>query len=246
MCKTVRMNPPSMESIFLILSGVIVLAGVLYWFWSHLQLTQKKVQLLESAVFELRGMLSVHPGSTIVSGSAVVPVPVSVSDVDSEEKVVYTDLEDDDWETPATANSSIPSESENTVTIAREDYTDDLQPGGRLLVPSEEEFKEAETVQEGEFKELFVQKESPVAAAPAPASASASESLESMPLKELRRLGEKRGVAGANEMRKKELLAALRNGVTGQQHTVTIEKALELNIDLEGDAVETVEAEILE
>ena len=234
-----------MESIFLILSGVIVLAGVLYWFWSHLQLTQKKVQLLESAVFELRGMLTVHPGSAIVSGPAVAPVPVSVSDVDSEEKVVYTDLEDDDWETPAVTPAveiASPSESENTVTIAREDYTDDLQPGGRLLVPSEEEFKEAETVQEGEFKELFVQKESPVVAAPA----SASESLESMPVKELRRLGEKRGIVGANEMRKKELLAALRNGVTGQQQTVTIEKALELTIDLEGNAAETVEAEILE
>jgi outer membrane biosynthesis protein TonB len=55
------MNPPSMESIFLILSGVVLAAGVLYWFWSHIQLTPKKVQLLENAVFELRGMLTQGP-----------------------------------------------------------------------------------------------------------------------------------------------------------------------------------------
>ena len=62
------MNPPSMESIFLILSGVILAAGILYWFWSHIQLTQKKVQLLENAVFELRGMLT-GSGSGPVSDS---------------------------------------------------------------------------------------------------------------------------------------------------------------------------------
>ncbi len=222
-----------MESIFLILSGVIVLAGVLYWFWSHLQLTQKKVQLLESAVFELRGMMSSSsppPGPPVLSGSVAVP----------EEKIVYTDLEDDeaDWEPEKTESTSpISAVDSADVRIEREDYSEDLQPGGRLLVPTEEELAEQEEKPE-EFRELFVQKD----VAPSPAS---GESLDSMPLKELRRLGEKRGISGANEMRKKELLAALRKGVSAPVQSVTIEKALEIDLQLE-TAEETTEAEILE
>ena len=63
------MNALSMESIFLILSGAVLAAGILYWFWSHIQLTQKKVQLLENAVFELRGLQGPGPGPSGSSGS---------------------------------------------------------------------------------------------------------------------------------------------------------------------------------
>ena len=83
------MNPPSMEVMFLILSGVILAAGVLYWFWSHIQLTQKKVQLLENAVFELRGMLA--PSELRESEPEAAPVPSQGS------QSQYRDLDDDDW-----------------------------------------------------------------------------------------------------------------------------------------------------
>jgi hypothetical protein len=257
-----------MESIFLLLSGAIVLAGVLYWFWSHIQLTQKKVQLLENAVFELRGMVTgpgpgPGPGPTPSgpsgpSGASAGPGPAAPA---------YNDLSDDDWEEPeekrdevrtiSTPLEDLGSNSDSSsgsgpvlVTREVEEVPEDLQPGGRLLVPTEEEFVEQES-----FRELFVSRELPPPAnSPAGPSGRAQESLDSMPVKELRRLAEQRGIANAADMRKKEILAALRNQIT---NTVTIEKALDLTKveeETEGDiaadveAVDegTVEAEILE
>jgi hypothetical protein len=77
-----------------------------------------------------------------------------------------------------------------------------------------------------------------------------------MPVKELRRLAEQRGISGANEMRKKEILAALRQQISPASAPATasapapvldtfIEKALAVD-EAVTDAIETTEAEILE
>jgi len=248
------MNAPSMESIFLILSGVILAAGVLYWFWSHIQLTQKKVQLLENAVFELRGLVtsrsSPEPDGPSGSGST---------------GVVYNDLADDEEEewSPEPA-SSTPLPSGGGVTdIGSTPLSDlngdsDLQPGGRLEVPAVEVEKieveaEAETSME-QFRELFAQRESasPKAneksvVAEKPVSDS---SLESMPVKELRRLAEQRGLTGVSELRKKEILAALRQQITSapateKAETVVVERTLDLTSLSESDEL-AAEATVLE
>lgn len=228
------MNPPSMETLFLILSGVILISCILYWFWSHIQLTQKKVQLLENAVFELRGMMtrSPEPPEPIVQ-----PVASSGN--------VYRDLDDDDWRdvtvnavpmdeikqiisTPPTSPSSHVETSKH---VEIEQVVDELQPGGRIIVPSEEDLKEVSNEKEqtnGEqFRELFTAQPTPPASV-----ASSSDTLEGMPVKELRRLAESRGIAGADGMRKKELLSVLRRGT---------EQTLDLthfNITKEDESVE--------
>ena len=244
-----------MESIFLLLSGAIVLAGVLYWFWSHIQLTQKKVQLLENAVFELRGMVTgpgpgPGPGSSS-SSSGPGPSPAAP---------IYNDLSDDDWEEPeekreevrtiSTPLEDLGSTSGAPVLVTREveeNVPEDLQPGGRIIVPTEEEFVEQDAQQET-FRELFVSRDLPAPANSPAVAGRGQESLDSMPVKELRRLAEQRGIAGAADMRKKEILAALRNQIT---NTVTIEKALDLTaVEEEAEVAEvveeTIEAEILE
>jgi hypothetical protein len=192
------MNPPSMEVIFLILSGVILMAGILYWFWSHLQLTQKKVQLLENAVFELRGMLTNRgdgPAPGPEPSSPPAPAPSAAASV-------YNDLTDDDWEEEAEVKE-VPMVSTPLEEILGS-VNPDLQPGGRIEVPSVEE-QEKDEREANQFRELFLQQEAPVRVA---------ESLEAMPVKELRRLAEQRGIADAADMRKKELLAALRQQVS--------------------------------
>ena len=240
------MNAPSMESIFLILSGVILAAGVLYWFWSHIQLTQKKVQLLENAVFELRGLVTARSspepdGSSGSSGSS--------SGGGGESSTVYNDLADDEEEEwlPEQA-SSTPLPSSGGVTdigstpLSDLNGTSDLQPGGRLEVPTlvESELeKDAETSDE-QFRELFAQRDSPKAPASATDKSVSSDkaivsesSLESMPVKELRRLAEQRGLTGVSDLRKKELLAALRQQITSspaseKADTVVVERTLDL------------------
>ena len=149
----------------LVLSGVVLTSGVLYWLWSHIQLTQKKVQLLESAVFELRGM---------VSGSGHVATPQLVP-VEEEAPAAFNDVSDD-WEPEAEASAEV----EQTSTPLEE-----LEKEVSLAPPPRET-----VIHEGQA------------------------SLDSMPLKELRRLAEQRGIPNTSEMRKKELLGLLRSQVT--------------------------------
>jgi len=242
----------SMETVFLILSGVILAAGVLYWFWSHIQLTQKKVTLLENAVFELRGLVS---GGTGGAGVGVAATP-------------YEDLADDDWDAdapapvpvPAPAPAPVPTEVK-TVAMStpleesndmKEDAdvseADDLIPGGRAL---------SEKTQENttdRFRALFVNDtaggggggDTPRGGNPPGGGPPANETLESMPVKELRRLAEQRGIANANDMKKKEILAALKAQIvkepTQQGESVVVEKTLDLEAMESSDVMPIMEA----
>lgn len=192
------MTPFSMESVFLILSGVIFMAGILYWFWSHIQLTQKKVLLLESAVFELRSQMT------------RLPEPPSY-------KPAYTELADD-WEENASGTVPAADVVPSTPSAPMEVTPDDLRPGGRMSV--EENIIQENSVSEQQptpeesntqFRELFVSENSNKVVAELPKT---PESLESMSLKELRRLAEQRGIPNTNDLRKKEILSALRQQIS--------------------------------
>lgn len=219
------LTPPSMETIFLALSGLILVAGVLYWFWSHLQLTQKKVQLLENAVFELRGMLASSGGGSagppvLSLIAATAPVPPAAA------AAAYNDLADDGWEDEgagATADTAevvpkstpldLPEAPATPSQIPREIELniDELAPGGRIQIGEEKEV----TTSSDEFRELFISgggEMAPVATMTRSGSGS-GETLEGMPVRELRRLAEQRGIRGVADMKKKELLAALRQQV---------------------------------
>jgi hypothetical protein len=207
-----------MESIFLVLSGVILMAGVLYWFWSHIQLTQKKVQLLENAVFELRGMVQRGGGDRgpgpdqepVLTGTVAATVPEAIASM-------YNDLSDDDWKEDVSAapvHSSTPLESLDSSTTVPAD----LQPGGRIEgVVAEEEVKASP--KDLQFRELFTQ-------APAPTPLSETTALEGMAVKELRRLAEQRGIPNASELRKKEILSALKSQIVSP--ALGVEKMLDL------------------
>jgi hypothetical protein len=267
------MNPLSMETIFIILSGAILVAGVLYWLWSHIQLTQKKVQLLENAVFELRSMLAARgtepPAPVLIgggggggsSGAPIVEDVIGGGVAAAKPPSEYKDLEDDDWHEPADADvKNVPLvstpldlgsgvEAPTLVTEEKPVVVDDaLMPGGRSLAGEEQPLRELTLGDVGatrgaddeRFREFFKQPEVAAGAARTP------ESLESMPVKELRRLAEQRGIAGAADMRKKEILAALRQQIMSAPAPAA---GAEVTIEKENAEVEdlgTTEAEILE
>jgi hypothetical protein len=262
-----------MESIFLALSGVILLAGVLYWFWSHIQLTQKKVQLLENAVFELRGMLQrggFTGGGTGGGGSGGSPDLLSsdeaspprspsepISGANAAVSSMYNDLGDDDWKEDAevvdhedhvdiSAGSTPLSalgleESSDAPIFQEEEVNPDLQPGGRIQGVEEIGSGSGSGSELGpnseQFRDLFT---SP------PTSVTEATSLDAMPVKDLRRLAEQRGIANASELRKKEILSALKaqiggglaggSGSNGPSTVVQLEKTLDLT-----DVAEIVE-----
>jgi hypothetical protein len=262
------MNPLSMETIFIILSGAILVAGVLYWLWSHIQLTQKKVQLLENAVFELRSMLAARgtepPAPAVMLGGAS---PI----VESKPVSEYKDLEDDDWQEPAQELPlvSTPLDMDDgmaqppAIVMEEKMRGDDhaLMPGGSSMAGIAPEDAAPHTLREitlgdvgmagahvddERFRSFFKQADG----ADAPAAVVTSrtpESLESMPVKELRRLAEQRGITGAADMRKKEILVALRQQITSAPAAVAgAEVTVEKGNDGNGDDLGTTEAEILE
>lgn len=254
------MIPLSMETIFIILSGAILVAGVLYWLWSHIQLTQKKVQLLENAVFELRSMLAARgtepPVPAMMGGDRPIVEDVIGSVAPAAKSSEYKDLEDDDWHEPAGEDDvkTVPLVStplDNTPDLIvneapSEPIRDDLMPGGRISVPNvvdeQQPVRELTLADDGErFREFFKQ----------PESVRTPESLESMPVKELRRLAEQRGIVGAADMRKKEILTALRQQIT-PVHAPTPAATAEVSIEKDDDTppviddLGTTEAEILE
>jgi len=190
------MNPLSMESMFLILSGVILASGVLYWFWSHIQLTQKKVQLLENAVFELRSMLS--PG-LVESG-----LPN-----ESQEQPEYKDLEDDDWTEPQVqVQAPVPVQVQEpaTITIIREepahvDFMAELQARESLVQTNVVTVNDNENNNENDNdNEKTVETED-------------NQTLEGLTLKVLRSMASQRGITGTSDMKKKDVIAALRGTV---------------------------------
>jgi len=78
-----------------------------------------------------------------------------------------------------------------------------------------------------DFRSLFTTvAEQPTARTP--------ESLESMSVKELRRLAEQRGISGVADMRKKEILVALRQQVAAPT-AVTVERTVDL-VEVEEEA----------
>jgi hypothetical protein len=241
------MNPPSMEAIFLILSGVILLAGIFYWLWSHIQLTQKKVLLIENSVHELRDILSkrVAPPEPMMTEGNIKLVSATTT------APVYNDLSDDDWaneDGTTNADSDIKTvpmvstpldaldEIRHDVVVT---YAERLTPDSRAVVSTEEEFNTLTSIQEvdelqpggrilsgndaapddKEFRELFAAR-TPEDSATSSASTTAGSTLESMSVKELRRIAEQRGIARAGEMRKRELLAALREQGTPANSTL--------------------------
>lgn len=186
---------------FLILSGVILAAGVLYWFWSHIQLTQKKVQLLENAVFELRGMLAPNE----IQGE---PVPLHQEQEKGQgQGPKYTDLDDDDWtdrdqgqgqveEVRVAVVETVPQEAPLTQTqVTREEPV-------RMTPELIQGFSNMYTEETKEIKETVTRPEEP-------------QTLEGMTLKELRRMATERGITGTSEMKKKALVDAIRNTING-------------------------------
>jgi len=179
---------------------------------------------------------------------------------------VYQDLpDDDDWNeaapTSVPASVSVPKPAPVSASPVRDSIAstplealsssnnDDLQPGGGAGQGLEkDELQNAGSNEQ--FRELFS------SAPPSPpavrAVAAASDmSLDSMPVRELRRLAEQRGITGVSDLKKKELLAALRQqitsvpvatGATGAKEVV-VERTLDLT---EPETVDLTDVPVLD
>ena len=181
------MNIP--ETFYIALCVTILLLGVVYWFWTQVQYLQRKVNLLDNVVYEMKTLVSNLPGpppqpnkfvyeSSEKVEESYAPPPESVAgDLEAERNNLEME-----FDTFSGSVNIVPLPEEQ-----KEVIPDDLQPGG--LASSAPLNKK-------------------------PVDETAIESpLSSMSIKELRRMAEANGIPGCGDLRKKELIRALRDKV---------------------------------
>jgi hypothetical protein len=212
------MNLP--ETFYIALCVTILLLGAIYWFWTQLQYLQRKVNLLDNVVYEMKTLVSNLPGQMAAphgggGGGHEMPPPFSAnteygadvgpgggSDQDDEQMVpapyepppesVAGDLEAERMASEMEFESfagAVPKSEEAIDSVEAVDaVVDDLQPGGLAVAASKPSKKVSD--------------------------ASIESPLAGMSIKELRRMAEANGIPGSADMRKKDLITALRDKVS--------------------------------
>jgi Rho termination factor, N-terminal domain len=220
---------PPLDSMFLVISFAILLGAVVYWLWSQIHMLQKETALVKSAVLDIQGAFLL-----LRQGGGFAPQEQQQQEQQQQEQqqptIIYEDLSD---ENENEEEEQWPAEDEMREINA--DGTDPLEPGG-LLMRVISTIEQEETQQEQVQQEQETEKESgtgnkeitPTVQQQPSSSNSFASSLDGMSTKELRRLAEQRGIQGVHDLKKKDLLSALRNQVTplplsSQQDTKSIE-----------------------
>lgn len=192
------------DTFYVALCMTVLILGVVYWFWTQNQYIQRKLNLLENIVFEMKTQISnlasapdnlsmpTMPAGLPVPGltpTGLAPATYAPAPADDEDDLLHEDLhaqasplkEDDFTDMPTPVANVLVTPSAPSSPVSAEG--DDLQPGG---------------VGSGVEEKVM------------PDSTAGQGALDGMTLKELRRLAEIRGVSGATHLRKQQLIDALR------------------------------------
>jgi hypothetical protein len=197
------------DTFYVALCMTVLILGVVYWFWTQNQYIQRKLNLLENIVYEMKS--SIHysapdPIDKVLYEASVadMPAPVSMPAPLPEDDVdaildSLTGVENDDNLQHFADNDAHIINDEMSDSIDAEEVID-LQPGGIGSGISED------------------------------VSDTNNESvLNAMGLKELKELAKQKGVSGAKSMRKHELIASIRASTTNISPFEIREATLELN-----------------
>jgi hypothetical protein len=217
------------DTFYVALCMTVLILGVVYWFWTQNQHIQRKLNLLENIVYEMRSNISFNGGAPdpvekVLAAAAAAGASVDTADanaplISSFESTESAQIDDDDidhvlnsletngvHDVSASASASAddaPAATEMTPimeNLVADELFEDLAPGGSALGVGED------------------------------VSDVNSESvLNSMGLKELRELAKQKGVAGTKNLRKHELVAAIRASKTNVTPFEIREGTLELN-----------------
>lgn len=174
------------DTFYVALCMTVLILGVVYWFWTQNQYIQRKLNLLENIVFELKSGL--HEGGSMIPDNLY----IKEDSVDAVLNALTTEAAAE-VAPPTAARIESPPPSPAPADIITELKEDgetgdddiDLAPGGSTGFTKED------------------------------VSDLNNESvLNAMGLKELRELAKQKGVSGAKTLRKHELVAAIRASKT--------------------------------
>lgn len=263
------MNVP--ETFYIALCVTILMLGIVYWFWTQVQYLQRKVNLLDNVVYEVKTLITNLPGNTQQQGpviseeplindafdaneihnintnnevpTAYNPPPESVAgDLEAERMASEIEFEPFSGAGESSVNNTVseymPPEddkrngSTSLETIREMNETssysggnegsggnggsggseiDELQPGG---------LASASSASTSDIKKVAAFSDSSI-----------ESPLSSMSIKDLRRMGEANNIPGSADLRKKDLIRALREKVGQIIGTEKTEKTSVLSFD---------------
>ena len=201
------------DTFYVALCMTVLILGVVYWFWTQNQYIQRKLNLLENIVYEMKSaMHSAGPPDIVEKVLAhahdeFTPIESLQEDLPETENV--EDILQELSETTLTADSQTAPNVGTAVTApapevegvpVEADEVVDLQPGG---------------VGSGAGEDV--------------GDLNSESVLNGMGLKELKALATQKGVAGAKNMRKQDLVAAIRASKTTVTPFEVHEGTLSLN-----------------
>jgi hypothetical protein len=160
----------------------ILICGVVYWFWTQNQYVLRKLHLLNNIVFEMRTQL--NKDSNITAPDAFI------------EPTVY-----------APAPGSVMGDDEDLLHETLHEQVTSVEEEVPTVTPFQTVETSVGTASAPEIQDDLMPGGTNNVKTE---SVSNTSVIESMSLKELRRLGEQRGISGASSMKKTALITALR------------------------------------
>jgi hypothetical protein len=203
----------------------VLIIGVVYWFWTQNQYIQRKLNLLENIVYDMKSSMNFNNGgppdhvekalaaaaaethASPVVAEHIAPLEDEIVMEDDVDKILSSMTAHETGHESAVTESHTISESTGPSlvmedigsAIEADEHLDDLQPGGISGVTDDVSDTSNESV------------------------------LNAMGLKELKELAKQKNIAGAKTMRKHELVAAIRASKTNVTPFEIREGTLDLN-----------------
>jgi hypothetical protein len=189
------------DTFYVALCMTVLILGVVYWFWTQNQFIQRKLNLLENIVYEMRSATNAHVPEGLVEKALAA---AAASSVGSDSAPSYAPAPEEEGEDDL-VHAALSSDLE-----ALDLDSEELKP-----MPTDDAPGVLNNTDDVNNME-----EAPGAALDTTVAASATTDdlgttkgtvLDNMTLKELKQLAEQKGVKGAKSMRKHELVEAIRN-----------------------------------
>ena len=202
------MNANLQDMLLIVASFLLVLGGVTYWLYTAIEQNQRKIGVLENVLYELRFTIQ----EKMNQPPSYEHTPHSSTEEEVEEREQGEQVSEDEKVVALNREYSEPPESVageviNTMKEFEDDLPverdlDDLRPGGVLDLNEDEilnDWNKKPNKEEKNFKNLFVGSNAPE-----------STPLDAMSLKDLRSMASQRKITGAKNMKRNELVEALR------------------------------------
>ncbi len=192
------------DTFYVALCMTVLILGVVYWFWTQNQFIQRKLNLLENIVYEMKTTLA----SSETQGPGLVPTPDSTQGTTELTPTVYPPApssvlgEDEDILHEQLTTEAEKANVQNDIEDALADFAiDNAQPIHSDII---EDDALPFDLQPGGIG-------SGIKEDVAPDYSTKGSVLDTMTISELKRLAEQRGITGIAKMRKQALIEAIRS-----------------------------------